>query len=870
MLARAVCLLVVMAFSAGVHAEEKDLMRILVIYGSADLSPWIQSFNTALADGLGAGKSTRVQVEFLDISQYSAAENLEHARAIHSKIKKIPPDLVLGVLPDANNFVANHLSVIAPGAPVLYVLPGLQLQEKLSDENYRHIIGSYWEKASVETFELIRTIFPQASRLYYIVGTSPGNLSYLTRTRAVLDDLTGGLETEVLVGLTPGEVRARLESAPKNSVAIYITLDHDRFGNQYSGPEVMELIRNKRVPIFSMLDTVSGFGSIGGSYTSASLYGSKAADYILKMHAGLGVSAVGNALGTGLVFDDNLLVDFSVDRDLLPESAVLLNHETSLWQRYFLELLIGIVIIVLQTLLIVLLYAESRRRKLMERDRENQSRLFDSVINGISDAIVVANESGRVVATNSPGFESTFSQRPAQIQGQSILQLFGEQIDLDAPSSGILSCKRGSRFFPGETVLKPIVDIEGVNVGYFAVIRDVSERLANEEELRQAHKMEAVGNLAGGIAHDFNNILMAIIGNAEIALEMTESKGAQGTLLERILTAADRARDLVRQIMSFSRRDETDQKSAVHLKALLGESRALIETSFPSSIEAEVVVSNDLSFIEANPTQLQQIILNLCSNANHAMSGKGTIEISAQNTSFPSQQFLINSSMPAGNYVALKISDSGVGIDDAHLQHIFDPFFTTKGRGEGTGMGLAMVYRIVESHEGYIDLATSPEGSCFSIYFPAKEAVAVPEHIVPETSSLLAEGLRVLLVDDDQMVLKVAEGGLKQMGCVVTSFSDSSEALDTYRTHATRYDLLVTDQVMPGMDGAKLIEKVRAVREIPAILCTGNAEVSDLQGMRGVELLRKPYTQAQLRTLIVRSIQNDDDDDAPAPAVQAN
>lgn len=291
----------------------------------------------------------------------------------------------------------------------------------------------------------------------------------------------------------------------------------------------------------------------------------------------------------------------------------------------------------------------------------------------------------------------------------------------------------------------------------------------------------------------------------------------------------------------------------VDIGTLLQESAALIETSFPSSITMRAELEEGLWLIDANPTQLQQIILNLCSNANHAMGESGTIGIKINNVQVLSPKFLITSTMPAGRYVSLSVSDSGEGIDATFLPHIFDPFFTTKDRGEGTGMGLAMVYRIVETHKAFIDVKTGPQGTCFTIYFPARGNVAEPRRREKPNVDSLPEGIqpRVLLVDDDELVLRATEGTLVRIGCEVVAFAEPVAALEYLRQKPADIDLLVTDQVMPALSGLHLIEKIKQVRpQLPTILCTGNAEVSDFQGLPGVLLLRKPYSQAQLTTLI--------------------
>ena len=356
--------LMVTQLSLGQDVESK---RVLVIYGNADLSPWIQMYNRALAEGVDAGSTTFLQIEFLELTQYSDAEKLSYAKAIFEKSKKFPPDLVVGVLPGANDFLHEYLPVLAPDSEALYVLPGERLRLQLEKENNSNIVNSYWSQASIETRDLVKRLFPKAEHLYYIVGTSEGNLTYYRRTLKAFDNVFDEDKVKTLSGYTPDELRETFLAAPPNSVAVYVTVDHDRFGVRYTDAELIASIQNDVVPIFGIQDTLLGSGVIGGSFTSAALYGLSTAELVREVLNLPGKVEPINSSGTQLVVDDKVLEMFGISHDVLPDDVTHLNHEVTVWQEYWRELLIGLTIITLQTLMILLLFAESQRRKRTER-----------------------------------------------------------------------------------------------------------------------------------------------------------------------------------------------------------------------------------------------------------------------------------------------------------------------------------------------------------------------------------------------------------------------------------------------------------------------------------------------------------------------
>ncbi len=338
---------------------------------------------------------------------------------------------------------------------------------------------------------------------------------------------------------------------------------------------------------------------------------------------------------------------------------------------------------------------------------------------------------------------------------------------------------------------------------------DITEKKMIEENIRQAGKLEAVGTLAGGIAHDFNNVLAAIIGYAEIAqLEIGEKKPGRYEV-DEILKAGLRARDIVKQILLFSRKSDLNKES-VYLPEILEDSGNFLRAAIPKSIRITEQKGEGIKKICANSTQIYQILLNLCTNASHAMEEKGgTITISIENME-----------LDGTDYVRLSVGDTGPGIDENIRDKIFDPYFTTKGIGKGSGMGLAVVHGIVEENDGFISVDNRPgEGVIFHIYFPADdyEGTAKSEAAVPARGG----SETIMVIDDEKAVVEIISRHLSSAGYFVISESDSFSALKTYTQKSDEIDLVITDQTMPELSGLSLAYRMREIKKVPFILATG-------------------------------------------------
>ncbi len=374
---------------------------------------------------------------------------------------------------------------------------------------------------------------------------------------------------------------------------------------------------------------------------------------------------------------------------------------------------------------------------------------------------------------------------------------------------------------------------------------DITERQNLEQQIRQAQKMESIGQLAGGIAHDFNNILSAILGNVYLMKMDLVDHPAGTEYLEEISKAAQRATDLVNQILTFSRQNK-QERSYIQLNHVVLEALKLLRASVPATIRIQTELTKTPTVL-ANPTAVHQVIMNLGTNAWHAMRGQpGTLKVEMSVVEADAAFLKNNSDLHPGKYVRLSVSDTGCGMDHATLERVFDPFFTTKPVGEGTGLGLAVVHGIMKSHDGSISVQSQlGQGSTFHLYFPVVEK----ETVVRESESASiprGAGEHILLVDDEPALAELGKKILMRLGYTVTTKTSALEAIEAVRQQAKPFDLVITDLTMPAMDGINLGNQLRQMQpHLKMVLTTGYGGVVTAEKARELgfrELMIKPAT----------------------------
>ncbi len=517
--------------------------------------------------------------------------------------------------------------------------------------------------------------------------------------------------------------------------------------------------------------------------------------------------------------------------------------------------------------------------------RHSEAR-FQGIIQVASDAIISVDHKQNILIFNH-GAEEMYGYAAADIIGQPFERLlpvtsinahrsYVAQF-LRSPANArrlggsgeLLARRKNGECFPVEATVSKLETAGRAPVLTF-IQRDMSqrrkaefERAKLESQLRQSQKMEAMGGLAGGIAHDFNNLLGAMIGNTELAMKRAGDDDKLRMNHQRIMEAGYRASRLVQQILTFSRVTSADLHP-VDVTAVVKEAIALVESSLPAMITIRTRIAPEVGHILSGETQIHQMIMNLCTNAHHAIGERaGEIRITLRRIDIDEIFVTGRAGMTPGPYVLLSVSDTGCGMNEATKKHIFEPFFTTKPVGKGTGMGLAVIHGIVLTHGGQIVVESEQgHGTKIEIYLP----VFVPDNVADEGSAPGSElppqtgSERVLLVDDETALIQTTQEILEELGYRVTAISDSLEALRRFRENPHQFDIVITDQAMPNMTGMEMAEQMMELRpELPIIIATGYSETvtpetAKQMGLRGY--VSKPYMAQDLAGALRTALEN--------------
>ncbi|MBU8923315.1 MAG: PAS domain S-box protein [Bacteroidales bacterium] len=503
-------------------------------------------------------------------------------------------------------------------------------------------------------------------------------------------------------------------------------------------------------------------------------------------------------------------------------------------------------------------FQDITRRK---QDEEERERLM-SAIEQAAETIVITDTEGTILYVN-PAFELITGYKREEAIGQNPKVLkSGEHDDTfykemwstlrqgDTWTGRFVNKKKDGTLYNEEAVISPVRDTSGRTINYVAVKRDITKELKLEEQLHQSQKMESVGRLAGGVAHDFNNMLSVILGYVEIALSQVKPTEPLHTDLEEIQKAAQRSADTTRQLLAFARK-QTAMPKILNLNETVSGMLKMLRRLIGEDIDLILVPGTDLWLLKIDPNQVDQILANLCINARAAITGVGKVTIETENTTFDETFCVEHPEFLPGDYVMFAVSDDGCGMDKEVIDHLFEPFFTTKDIGEGTGLGLATVYGIIKQNGGFISTYSKPgEGTTFRIYLPRHTGRPVEKQKSNLAEMPGSKGETVLLVEDEEAVLKMGQTILKRLGYNVLTASSPSEAIGIVEKHSDKIHLLMTDVVMPEINGRDLAERLQSITpELKCLFVSGyTANVIVHRGIleEGVHFLQKPFSMQEL------------------------
>ena len=506
-----------------------------------------------------------------------------------------------------------------------------------------------------------------------------------------------------------------------------------------------------------------------------------------------------------------------------------------------------------------------------ERKRaEDQAHLQFSALTAAANAIVITDRRGKIEWVN-PSFTKLTGFSAAEAIGANprllksgqhpptfYANLWATVTTGNVWHGEVINKRKDGRLYTEDMTITPVRGTDGQIAHFVAIKQDVSERRQLENRLQQAQKMEAIGTLAGGIAHDFNNILAAIFGYSNLLQQDTEGNSAAQDDITEILKAAGRAKDLVQQILTFSRQRE-QKRQVIRLDIVVKEATKFLRASLPAQIKIEMDLAPDAPAVLADPTQIYQVTMNLATNALHAMDGRPGQLIVKLDSFLPDDEFIrAHPEFRPVPYARLTVADTGHGIDAKTLERIFEPFFTTKPVGKGTGLGLAVVHGLVQAHDGTITVESQPGlGTTFRLYFPAKTEDA-PAGDATAARLPGGRGQKILLVDDEPALTATFQRLLARLNYQVTSRNSAREAIALFRENPAHFDLVITDLTMPEINGLELTRQLRALRpDLPVLLASGfSAELNreNLHAAGVTDLLEKPISMTALADVLQRTL----------------
>ncbi|TVM33647.1 ABC transporter substrate binding protein [Oceanidesulfovibrio marinus] len=721
-----------------------------------------------------------------------------------------------------------------PGVPIVFCGVNDVEREALIGEN---VTGVLENVDIVETLRLAKRFHPWAKRVVVVGDSSITGLAIRNQVISASKELGDIFSFDYITSSSLDPILNGIKELPPDAILYLIPSYYKVKGSVYDASEVLEIVSQATDrPVYSNWNFLLGHGSVGGKLISGHTQGYEAGKYVAELLRGVPISSLPIIEKTEnqYIFSYPRLMQFHIPQDLLPPDSIIVDAPKAFYEvskDLFWSLLVSFVLL---TFALVMLAINILRRRRIERKIINQLSFQEILMDSIPQLVCWKDLDGRYLGANRSFTEFFGIQGPDYVMGKTDYHIMKEgrftewvaALDREV----LLSEKprfrvRISLSGPGGETLwlemnkVPLYDANNKVVGTLSTAENMTREINLERQLLQSQKMEAIGALAGGIAHDFNNILTSIMNSAELALMDVEPDTDAGKDLERVIRAASRGKRLVQQIMAFSRPSQEGFQPtdlAEHVRDTVN----LLQPSLPRNITVNATVTAEPACVMVDPTQIYQVLMNLCTNAFQAMRNTGgELDVRLEDVELD-MDHARELDMEPGRALRLVVADTGPGIAPEILDKVFDPFFTTKGKKEGTGLGLSVVLGIVKNHAGAVRVKSRPdEGATFEIYLPARPALNDRCELKgrwPELSHA-----RILFVEDDPDQLLTTPRVLESLGFEVTPVAAGSQALDILSANPA-FDLVITDFDMPGVDGVELAKRIgRYLPQLPVILISG-------------------------------------------------
>ncbi len=853
---RCAAVALLLLFWCGGAMAQVDELQILVLHSYHQEYPWTKSQNEGFVNEISSafdGRNLTFSSEYLDTKRayLSVADQRFFADYLRQKYREYRPDIIFSTDDNALRFLLKYKGELFPETPVVFCgVNAMDIGARLDRAMYT---GVYEKKDIARNIELIKELLPEQKDILVVGDKSETDVAIsadIMKFSRETDCAQAGI---TFTFVSEDSLQRLVERLAANEQGLILLTTIGGLQNTQRKPvtisnSVKSIAEAGDFVIISMEDAYMEPGVLGGVVTSGRAQGQAAARLAVDiLRGGAAVASLSPATGPNIpTFEHSILEQLKIPVAKLPIDSVILNKPRSVYQEFKEIIWATTTFIIVLLMVLFFLFITIIRRQKAEKALAESERFLNSVIENIPDMVFVKRADNlRFVRMNRTA-EKFLGVARKDIINRTALEVFSHEMAsdftdqdqetlrdrklLDIPEEQVAG-PGGIRYLHTKKI--PILDENGEPVYLLGISRDITrekmdreKRLALEERLLQAEKMESIGTLAGGIAHDFNNILSSVIGYTELATIDADNPKQVRKYLAGTLKGAQRAKDLIRQILTFGRKSD-HQKHPVDLSDVVREALQMLRSTLPATISIDEDLI-DSAVIMADPTQLHQIVFNLCTNAYHAMMEKGgvlAVSIKAVIVDSESSNDMLR--MTPGTYLRLEVGDTGVGMDAETRQRMFDPYYSTKGPEAGTGLGLAVVHGIVKSHQGHIHVSSEKgAGTTIHVYFPMLESQAVEGHSSVEPLNIEGGSEHIILVDDEEDIIAINEGFLTRYGYRVSSFTDGREAIAALKAQPHEFAAMVTDMTMPNLTGAELAQQALAiVPGLPIILCTGHSEI---------------------------------------------
>lgn len=803
-----------------------------------------------------------LQVEYMDTKKFKSDQVTAHLLSLYRKkfsTKRF--DVIIVSDDDAFRFALDYRPELFPGVPLVFCGVNALTGDELRFGNLTGVVESF---DLTGTIDIVLKLHPEKKRMVVVGDTSTAGRAIKQQIMNLVSAYQGRLDVDYWVQLNLVEVQNRVAQLSDDSFLFFIPYCQMIGNSFYSAEEVMAAISvYSSVPIYTAWEFLLGHGAVGGSLLSGYDHGRAAAKQALKILEGEDADSipVQMAPAGSFIFDYNVMERLKIDKNMLPERATIINVPNPFYRlprELFWTLIVSFLLLFL--ILIALILNMVARRKIELKIKEQLS-FQEILIDTIPQLVSWKDENGLFVGANLT-FASFFGlQKVSELVNKTTRDVMMDHEYVswavhadDAVVNRNESFRKVRRRIVDSNgtdqwldVNKvPLKDQNGRTTGVLTVAENVTRENNLEKQLLQSQKMEAIGTLAGGISHDFNNILTSIINSAELAVGDVPADSQTRKDLERVLKAARRGGRVVKQILSFSRPSQEGFRST-DLKSVITEAITLMEVSMPGNVKIRSYIAPGLVDVYADPTQIHQAVMNLCTNAFQELrrtGGEIQLRLEEEQLDVEEAGYM---GLQSGTFIKISVIDDGPGITPEVIDKIFDPFFSSKDKAEGTGLGLTVVLGIVKGHGGSLRVKSDVgEGTAFEIFLP--RVASQRKGVGKELSIDTVKGGRILFVEDDRDQLQTAERLLTGIGFYVEAISSGRDAVALI-TAGAAFDLMITDYDMPELNGVEMVQKIsRWAPALPVLMVSGREDaVSAAVGVDAIKkVIIKPYDKKEL------------------------